>query len=431
MKTKLKEPAELSSMANSAYMMKLKSDLSALKASPKEEGPNSFILRAEFQFSDEENTLFVAGINSAWKKHVKEEKWLKTPESKKTLVGTCQFNGDKIELTIIKGKLPKNLFTKAVKANRVLKQYEWVIVKDAPETETEDDDDDDGLAVNGNEVAEQVNEQDKQKAENISKKLIVMLRSLSQLSDKKAKKELVLQIAKEAENLYAINNWEAYTPDKLETALAEIEQALNGYEAENASPDDEDAEKAENICKEMIGLIQQIKGLEDKTKKAQLLDQLSQLKTELEEIPNWKDYTPDNLEKVLGQLDEQEDKEEEKEEAIKAKEKIYFDTTNLKIETLYGTIAKEDFSNLSGLVGEIKSALDTWKTFEDKVKGHPTLADALEKQSELEQQLTEIESIAKAAATIEANLLAFQKAIASKDKAGAAELQRQILAQLP
>lgn len=428
MKTKLKDPNKVSELAESAYMMKLKADLAALKAVPIDGEPVLFLLRADFPFEDESSTLFVAGVTTVWKKYIKAQKWLKTPESKKTLLGTCIRKGEEIDIFIEKGKLPKILFKKAIKANRVLKQYTWNILKEA--SELEEDEDDNILDEPTSEEADTntVNEADKAKAIEISKKLIEMIRGVQQTTDKAAKKELILQIDKLAETLYEIPNWEDYTPDSLEAALAKIETMLK--EQAKSEPN-KDKETATKLSQELIGLIKQLKSTQDKGEKASLLKKLGELKDELEEIPNWEDYTPDNLEKVLAQLDEREDNELEKEVKVKEKEKEFFDGTILTTETLYAAIAKQDFSNLSKLVTDVQSALATWKKFEDKVKESPALADALEKQGDLQQQLAEIESVAKVAAAVETNLLAFQKAIAIKDKTAAEELQRQILAQLP
>lgn len=428
MKTKLKDPTKVGALSESAYMMKLKTDMAALKLIPKEDGPVPFLLRTDFLFEEEEGTLFVAGITTAWKKFAKTQKWLKTPESKKTLIGTCVRKGDEIDVIIEKGKLTKMLFKKAIKANRVLKQYTWNILQEATESEEDEDDSFLDTATDDAEESHAVNEEDKAKAVQISKKLIEMVKTLQQTSDKAAKKELILQIDKLADTLYEIPDWEDYTPDNLEAALAKIEAMLK-QQADSSK--NEDKEKATHLSQEMIGLIKQMKGSQDKGEKAKLLEKLGLLKDQLEQIPNWEDYTPDNLEKVLAQLDEKEEEEIDKEVKIKEKEKSFFEEATLKTESLYTAIAKADFSNLSGLVKDIQSALKTWETFEDKVKERPKLADALEKQENLKAQLLEMESIAAVVASVEVNLAAFKDAVSKKDKAKALELQGQILAQLP
>lgn len=299
MKTKLKVPKDISALSQSAYLMKLKADIAGLKAIPKEEGPIMFIMRTNFAFEDGENTLFVAGVNNLWKKYAKEEAWLKSPNNKESILGLVKFEDEKMDVVVKKGKMTTVNFKKGIKANKVLKQYEWNIVEEIDETEDDSMLGDDA----GEDAAEiQTNEADKAKATTIAKELIQMISQVKTIKDSKEKKELLYKIDKIAETLYTIPNWEEYTPDNLEAALVKIEDLLS-KEGEENGRDAESAEAAKDLQKMLIESFTKIKTIKENDARTKEIQYFLNIVKELKSVDNWEKLTDDKVEKAIEQVE--------------------------------------------------------------------------------------------------------------------------------
>lgn len=304
MKTKLKVPKEMSSLTQSAYLMKLKADVAGLKGIPKEEGPIMFIMRTNFNFEDGENTLFVAGVNNLWKKYAKDEAWLKSPNNKETILGLVKFEDEKMEVVVKKGKMTAANFKKGIKANKVLKRYEWNIV------EAIDADEDDSLLDDSKQEeteSNNVNEGDKAKAIGIAKELIQMLNQVKGIKEPKEKKALLRKIDTLADSLYVIPNWEDYTPDNLEAALAKIDDLFSKAENDDNEVDSEVEaslkEDAKDLQKILIESFGKIKSSKENNARSKEIDYFLNVVKALKSMDNWEKLTDDKVEKAIEQVE--------------------------------------------------------------------------------------------------------------------------------
>lgn len=429
MKSKIKNPALLDGMDLSTYGRKLKADLSNLKMVGMDQ-PASFVLHTTFEFEDEIAPLMIIGITTKWKKYIKDQKWLKGADAKDTMLGYCIRKDDEIELQVKKGKLTNTKFRQAIKKNKLLKRFKWELVEDFDE-----DEDIDSLQTDeGQEQSHSTEKkaEHKQQAEVIGRELITMVKELQKITDKKEKTALMLKIDKRADDLYIIPDWEDYTDDKLEDILAKIDAAVDGQQQENSS--ESDKIQAEAIVKEMTGIIQKIKDAKGQQKE-DLMEELDQLRDELDDIPKWRDYTPDNIERVLEQvqqsLAQSQAKEKATEQKIATKETKYLEKTKTARSEFYKQLENFDASTAKQQVTSLQQMTSEWKAFIKKVLQKPKVADALQHKKELIAYGKEFKQITESLDLITADLEAFNEAIKAKDKVKAEQLKQKIETLLP
>lgn len=304
MKSKLKKPIDTAKMKVSAYTVKLKTDLAGLAVLPPEERPTPFVLHLNYGFADEESVLFVAGMSNDWKKFVRAEGWLKSPLIKQTWLGTCERKGEDMHLLVKKGKIVRSQFNAAIKQNSALKKLNWVIVE-----EISDEEDDDLLnETAAEEVVEDAAESkaDKAKADVINANLVKLIPNLKGATGE-SRRVLLAQIEKLADALYAIPKWEAYTDDRIEHYLQQIEAFLAQQdkaetEEKGAVESSADKAKAEALSKQLASLLAGYKKAASAGEKQALMAEMQSAAALLYAVPKWQDYTDDRLEAILAQL---------------------------------------------------------------------------------------------------------------------------------
>lgn len=308
MKSKLKKATDLKGVNESAYTVKLKTDLATLQTLLPEEKPPLFVLRTGYAFDDGESTLLVVGLSSDWKKYIKQAGWLKGAEAKQTSFGTCRREGDNMHVVLQKGKLSAVNFEKAIKKNAALKKLTWHIVEQLTDDENDDflnDDDGSEAPATQGTPAPTTNEIDQKKATVINKKLVELVQAIQATKDPAEKKKLLLEIDALADQLYAIPLWEEYTPDKIEAVLAKIETMLAEQHTSDSNQSDnttnQDKALAEQLYKQILALVPQIQQAANDNAKQPLFAQLDTLARQLYAVPKYADYTPDNIEKMLEQ----------------------------------------------------------------------------------------------------------------------------------
>jgi hypothetical protein len=306
MKSKLKKPIDTAKMKVSAYTVKLKTDLASLAVLLPEERPTPFVLHLNYGFADEESVLFLVGMSNDWKKFVRAEGWLKSPLIKQTWLGTCERKGEDMHLLVKKGKIVRSQFNAAIKQNPALKKLNWVIVE-----EISDEEDDDLLNETAEVAAEDVvqaaeNKADKAKADVINANLVKLIPNLKGATAEN-RRVLLSQIEKLADALYAIPKWEAYTDDRIEHYLQQIEAFLAQQdkaetEEQGAKESSADKAKAEGLSKQLATLLSGYKKAADAGEKQKLMAEMQAAAALLYAVPKWQDYTDDRLEAILAQL---------------------------------------------------------------------------------------------------------------------------------
>ncbi|MCH2046282.1 MAG: hypothetical protein MK212_19360 [Saprospiraceae bacterium] len=429
MKTKLKNPNNLSGMKVSTYTQFLKADLKQLKTLPEEENTKSFLFRSEFTFAEgESNPLMVIGSTNLWRKFAKSNEWLKPNHIKQTLVGECSFDGELVTLRIKKGKITFAKFQKAIKNNSILKKLNWEWI--------EEEEENDSLGVNQNEEEDKIYsqaemEEHKAQAALLSKELSVSIKELRNIKDKEEKAKAIIAIDTRAEDLYEIPNWENYTDDKLEAILEKIDKLAAQHEATFSQDKIEEYKKlAEKLAKELTEAIKNLKGIKDKSEKTQLIIAIDKKAEELYAIPNWEDLTDGKLKVVLEKIDklatEAEQKEEEKK--VRAKESSFLEEINHLNQSFLNKLKTLDVKSIESELVRAQDILSKWSDFEQDVFAKPLLKDILEKQEERKKIQGEYILIQQRFEAIKSQLSVFYTALDKKDqpqaKAHKAELLR-------
>lgn len=301
MKSKLKKPVDTAKMNVSAYTVKLKTDLATLTALPAEERPSPFVLHLDYNFADEESTLFVVGLSNDWKKHIKTAAWLKTPLSRQTWLGTCEIIGEDMHLLVKKGKIVRSQFNAAIKKNPALKKLNWIITE-----ELSDEEDDDLLNDEEEKEAEAAvdNQQDKAKAAEINVQLVKLIPNLKGANTEE-KRALLVQIEQLADALYAIPNWESYTDDSIERYLQQIERFLvqqQALDAEKVEEVETPAEQATKLSQQLTVYLGAFKKAATTGDKQKIMAAMQAAAAKLYAVPDWKTHTDDRLEAILAQL---------------------------------------------------------------------------------------------------------------------------------
>lgn len=423
MKTKLKKPEEVKALSISGYNQKLKTDVKALSVLADKQENAFFIFKSEFEFVDGVSPLLVIGFTSVWKKFVKENKWLKGANAKQTLFGLCTMEGKTVKLQIQKGKLTEARFAKAIKKNSILKRFKWEW------TAALKDDDEDAL-LEGSKVDEtddlEIDQETlalhKSKAEELSEELTLAIKAMKAIKDKEERKQKILEIDKRADELYAIPNWEDYTPDKLEVVLHKIDKMAAQYE----DPKQVNKAHAEAIVKEMVVLIKKL-DTQDMVEKEQVMIELDELRDDLDDIPLWRDYTPDNIEDILETVQKELEALKAIEAKVEKKEHSYKLDIDLLQKDFYNDLESFDISEISDDLAMIQSKLGNWTKFEEKINEKPHIADVLKHQNERKELITEFEKIADVMGKVKDKLEAFDNAIDSKNQKKATDLRTEIL----
>lgn len=100
------------------------------------------------------------------------------------------------------------------------------------------------------------------------------------------KKKLLNNIQQLSAELAFIPNWEDYTPDALEKAIAQIDDMYN----------------ATLLCDDINEALVEFKAAKTPEEKQQLQSEIQSLSINLFAIPNWRNYTDDKLEKIIAPM---------------------------------------------------------------------------------------------------------------------------------
>lgn len=417
MKSKLKKPTEVTALTEAAYNSKLKTDLATLAEESKKQVPIPFLLRTEYLFNGKENTLLVVGFSNDWKKIIKSEGWLLSDSAKKTWIGTCLREGNKMKLVVKKGKLTNTLFTAAVKKNAALKKLKWEEVKVLEDSSDDDLLNEDALEQDDASVA--TNQEDKQKADGINEQLKQLIKALKNEASASKKKEILLAIDELADQLYAIPEWEVYTDDKIEEVLLQIETFLAGKNKEEQDEDAiKDKTKAKELEKKLMVLFEEHKSIEDAKEAKEHLIQIETFADLLFDIPQWQTYTDENLEQLLTKTKQTAEKNRLAEiELVLKKEQDIVDKVE-DFKTKFYTAVEKDMTqaNLAKHIAFMNAYLVEWQKLYNSMalKGLDVHAKHLTTFNKLSR---EVQDISATYEKIQTSLKAFYDAIDAKDKA--------------